>query len=80
MEVFSRRISMLIDIDLIKNTKEAHASSIEKIAEAITQYASDLMSENGYVVRRTASATTLHTVRHVIKKVIVNAGRMKSVG
>lgn len=61
-----RRITIKIDIDLDKYSKEAHAVTVRRIAYDVGQYATQMFTDNGYTVRASNLETTIHYVRHVI--------------
>lgn len=65
-----RRIDFLVSIDLAKGSKEAHAVTIDKIAEQVGKFATERMETYGYGVRRATSTTTLHYVRHTLTHII----------
>lgn len=77
-----RRISFLIDIDLSKGSKEAHAVTIEKIAHKLGGVAVDLMEAHNYDIRRAVTTTEIHYVRHILKDVVVATvkRRLRKVG
>lgn len=74
-----RRVSFLVDIDLSRYSKEAHASTMEKLGREIGKFATDLMKEKGYTVRQSKATVTLHYVRHVLPITIQGVRRMKLV-
>lgn len=77
-----RRITLQIDIDLAKHSKEAHAVTIEKIAKAVAAHAVELIEDKGYSIRRASATTTMHYVRHVLPVVLrkPKVTRLKKVG
>lgn len=72
-----RRISFLVEIDLTKGSKEAHAVTIEKIANRIAEFAVQQMEGKNYDIRRAVVSTEMHYVRHVLKNVIVAASKRR---
>lgn len=63
----SRTISILVNIDLAKGSKEAHAVTIKKIADAIGAQAVEAIEAKGYTVRAAHVETVLHYVRHEMR-------------
>jgi hypothetical protein len=61
-----RRTTITIDIDLAKNSKEAHLVSIKQIVEDQAEQIVAAFERNGYDVRRASVNTTLHYVRHSV--------------
>jgi hypothetical protein len=76
MEIYSRRVTMLIEMDLPRGSKEAHEVTVRKIARQVGTFATGLMEDNGYTVRQSNVVLTLHTVRHVTKLQIKNAKKI----
>jgi len=67
----ARRISFLIEVDLAKYSKEAHAVTIERIANKLGGVAVELMEAHNYDISRAVSSTEIYYVRHVLKNVLV---------
>jgi len=65
-----RRITIQIDIDLQKNSKEAHAVTIDRMANRIGVYVDQMFVDWYYKPRRVTVTTTMHYVRHTLTKVI----------
>lgn len=68
----ARRISITVDIDLARGSKEAHAVTIEKIANQIGRTATSLIENKGYTIEKAEVRTVLHYVRHELKTVLMN--------
>jgi alpha-L-arabinofuranosidase len=77
MQVFSRRVTMLVELDLPRGSKEAHEVTVRKIAQEVGKVATSLMEERGYTVSTSNVTLTMHTVRHVTKLAIKKAVKSK---
>lgn len=66
-----RRISIIIDMDLAKGSKEAHAVTIKKIADIVGSDAVQAVRDKGYRVDAAQVRTVMHYVRHELTTTLV---------
>lgn len=59
-----RRISLIIDVDLEKGTKEAHERTISLIAYRASRDLIGRLEDQGYTVQRARYNLLMHYVRH----------------
>ena len=78
----TRRISIIIDMDLAKGSKEAHAVTIKRIADLIGSETVELVKSKGYRVDSAQVRTVMHYVRHEMSTMLVKkvVRRLKKVG
>ena len=74
-----RRVSIEIDIDLSRGSKEAYYPTIERLSANVGEYATKLFEANGFNVRRSMATTTMHYVRHQIVTAIKRPKKLKIV-
>lgn len=74
-----RRVSIQIDIDLARGSKNGYYPTIERLSSNVGEYANQLFEAQGFNVRRAMTTTTVHYVRHVIVTAIKRPKRLKIV-
>jgi hypothetical protein len=75
----SRRVTITLDIDLAKYSKEAHMVTVQKIADALGAHAVSLFEDTGYKVHSASASTMMHYVRHTSRTMLRRAKKLRVV-
>lgn len=65
-----RRATIQIDIDFVRKSKYAHATTVQQIANNLGREAIEAFESYGYEVRAAKAQTMLHYVRHSLSTVL----------
>lgn len=72
-----RRVTISVDIDLARGSKEAYEPTIRRLADDVGAHVLDVFERNGFRVRAAKVNTLMHYVRHDMSTILRSPRKLK---